>query len=145
MADSDRPEPIAYARPWDTHRAIERATVKLKQLACLEPDWDGAGSAALSACVVADAESLLLEVGQFFSSRAGADISPSTIAPIPGGGIYLEWRGGHLEFQVDVLPDGQLGFLFVDRGGPTPRSEEGDGVDLAVLLNYLARVLESAG
>ena len=129
------------AIPSQAMKALKRSFKQVSELAKLEQDWDGEGSEAPGARVVECAERLLIELCQRFGQQAGDSIRPSVVAPIPGGGIYLEWRSPLAEFQVDVLPDGKLGYLFVDRSGEKPRFEEGEEEVLQATLHYIPRVL----
>ena len=65
---------------------------------------------------------------------------PSTLLPFPNGGVQAIWERGDDELQVDVGPDGMLGYLSIRRGAGPPTMAEREGVSLVEILDLIDRV-----
>jgi hypothetical protein len=66
--------------------------------------------------------------------------APHAILPLPGG-VQLEWRGRLADLEVDIGPDGQLGYLLVHRTADGRASEEAEDVSRSPILACIGRVL----
>ena len=127
--------------PWDATGVLDEVRARLRELGQLPADWDDQDGGPVEPETLERAEQLLLEIAERFGPPAGTRIRPSVVAPIPGGGVYLEWRSAQGDLQVDVLKDGQSGYLFVERTGDRPRYTEGENPPHSVIAEYMARVL----
>lgn len=77
---------------------------QLESVAALPEDWDSYGAARITSTAVTTARTLLNDL----STRRAADhLLPFHLAPIPTGGIQLEWK----------LSDGSALELWIDGGG----------------------------
>jgi len=76
----------------------------LDDLAALRANWDGYGSPAIQPAALESARRLLSAV-----EREG--LPAPRIGPVSGGGIGIAWQTGQNELELEVLPDGALGYL----------------------------------
>ena len=118
---------------------LYRASDALVELAGLEEGWDGQVALPPTRVAIARAYDLMIRVHG--NLRQGKTLgAPELCAPIPDGGLQLEWQGAKWRVEVQVAPDGSFGYLLV---GGTPndrRYEEADGLHLEEIL----RVVRSA-
>jgi hypothetical protein len=76
-----------------------------------------------------------------FFAEAGETAIPYDIAPIPRGGVQVEWRGPRMHIEVEIGPTGEPSYL-VKKIFPTHREyEEGHDVSWQVILVQIPRVL----
>lgn len=101
---------------------------RLDELSALEDDWDSYGGRSPTARAIGVASRLIVEA----TTQVG-DV-PSAVMPFPNGGLQVIWERGRDELQVDVGPDGGLGYLTIHRGDGKPAMEEADGATLAGIL-----------
>jgi hypothetical protein len=80
----------------------------------LTENWDGYGAAAPQAHVLDLARELvgLLETGLRKSPGAPPDLH---VSPTRIGGILIEWESGTMQHEVEINPDGSIGFLHLNR------------------------------
>jgi len=98
---------------WD---GLENCLQKLLDLSQLEPDWDGYGSPAIDLPCLGRALALSL-IGIV------PDETPTPlVAPVPGGGVQLEWEVQGRVLELEFRPSGATEFLIVDGD----RQEEGE-------------------
>jgi hypothetical protein len=136
----DQPWELSH-RGWPVAEILLQTAQRLRQLAELAPDWDSYDAAPPSALAIAMASQLLATAGERFGAQAGERLSPFAIAPIPDGGVHIEWRAPAREIEVDVGPEGQLGYLFIEGRGDTRRFREAENVSLEVILELVGRTL----
>ena len=107
----------------------------------LDDDWNGENAARPHPVAIASAYDLVLRVCHK-QCRLGNLGAPEMVAPIPDGGIYLEWQGPKRRASIQVAPDGSFGFLLVG-GEPGAREyKEADNLDLASILAVIESVLQ---
>jgi len=94
---------VATSSSW-----LRRAQQKLKQLSELTENWDSYGSCPIQQKASETAAKLLTET-------AKVRLPEPQIFPVPGGGLQLEWDNAKGELELEVLPDGEIGFLIVDK------------------------------
>ena len=73
---------------------------KINDLRNLPVDWDGYGSQQIEQRAIDTAVSVVLKLPK--------DLSAPHVAPVPGGGIQLEWQSGT---EVEILPNGSMELL----------------------------------
>jgi hypothetical protein len=122
--------------------SLQPTLERVAELAKLPPDWDADGSPPPSPVAVAEACRLLVAVYEAADRSALANVLPFHVAPVPGGGILLEWRGTAEDVEVDVDAHGALGYLTVDRRPSPPRFEERDGAAWAEVVAAVAQVID---
>ena len=107
---------------------------RLDELSALEEDWDSYGGLPPTARAIGMASRLIVEA----STQAG-DV-PSAVMPFPNGGLQVTWERGRDELQVDVGPDGALGYLTVHRGEGDPVMAEAEKVSLTDILTLVQQL-----
>lgn len=115
---------------------LRALAVRLDELSVLEADWDSYGALPPTARAIASSSRLMIE------AVAGSGEVPDAVMPFPNGGLQVIWeRSGH-ELQVDVGPDGALGYLSVERVSGETRMREAEQVplvDILLLVSQLSR------
>ncbi len=102
--------PYATASEWfmDSIHTVSR-------LGHLEDGWDSYGSPALTHMAKARALQVLICLER-------QPVPGPHVAPVPGGGISMDWSSGSRALELEVLPDGSVEFL---RVYDSDRMEEG--------------------
>ncbi len=121
--------------------SLQPSLLRIREIARLPPNWDSAGAVPSSAEAVAQACVLIDAVAELQEQRTGARRTPLTSAPIADGGLQVEWMGGDTRIDVQIAPDGALGYLTKRGQGSMVEHEERDDVPLATLLDVIAQVL----
>ena len=80
----------------------------------LQRDWDSYGSPPPTLVAVNTSLSLLRGIAQLDLP----DLAVPHVAPVPGGGIQLEWGAGERQLEFEILPDGSVDYLKAEGGGP---------------------------
>ena len=119
--------------------SLQPTLERLSELAKLPPDWDADGSPPPSSIAIAEACRLLVAVYEAAAPTAAQSVLPFHLAPVPGGGVLLEWRGANEEIEVDVGVDGGIGYL-LSRGGKPPFDER-DSVPWADAVQRIGGVV----
>ena len=117
--------------------SLEPVIQRFEEIASLGPDWDSYGAAVPSARALATARHLAGAVAESFAPRAGERALPATVLPLADGGLQLEWLvpGGVLE--VDVDPEGRLGYLLEHRIDNRMGIDEADDTSWHGILGLL--------
>jgi len=124
---------------------VSAALRRLTKLAALEPNWDDEGAKPPAALAIARA-SLLLELVNEFLTGFGIGIHPpDTSAPLPNGGIQLEWWSTTTDIESFIEPDGAVHCLFVDKfpSGEETHLESGK-IGISAAAEAIASRLRSA-
>src|SRR5687768_6478651 len=98
--------------------SLQPTLERLSELAKLPADWHADGSPPPSSVAIAEACRLLVAVYDRAAPTAAESVLPFHLAPNPGGGVLLEWRGSEEEIEVDIAADGAIGYLLSRRGTP---------------------------
>lgn len=123
--------------------SLQPALERLVEIAALPENWDGAGALPPSARAVARACLLIEAAAERHEQSFGGRVAPWTSAPIPDGGLQVEWLGPSARIDVQIAPDGVLGYMTKHGSGAGAGYEEADEVDLATVLERIAHVLAS--
>ena len=134
IARQDAPSQWTGVTPFtatDVWTGLEQRIVRFR---CLDEGWDGAGSPPVTAAAAETALRVLR-----FCRRTHRHLLPD-VAPVPGGGVQLEWCSNDRALELEMLPDGLLSALEVSA------SHEMKGIDplpldLAVVGRMLDRLL----
>jgi hypothetical protein len=110
---------------------------RIAQFADLKTDWDSYGGDPPSSVARAEAGRWVEIVADLFGARAGDTAIPYSVAPLADGGIQLEWRGRNGVVELEVGPEGELGYLFL----LDDQTEEGDDATWSDVLRRLLRAL----
>ena len=116
---------------------------RLDALGEIRDNWDSYGGAPPTPMSLQAARSLLSKLDQRFGIPLRRDVSPFHVAPLPSGGVQLEWIGPSKDIEVEVGPDGGLAYLLIDRSGGERRFVEDEGVPDATVLELVADTLSS--
>lgn len=131
-----------YSLPLRALTSLSATFSDLRDLTQLGDDWDGEGSPSPSEEVLRSAEQLLVDAAARFLNQP-SNVAPTFVAPVPGGGIYLEWRTQQRDLQLYVHPGDRLGYLSIDRSGSQPVYTEMSNAPAQQLLDQLALVLST--
>lgn len=87
---------------------------QLQVMRLLKENWDGYGAAAPQAHVI--------DLAQEFTSlieamliKSTADLSALHVSPTRVGGILIEWEDQSMQHEIELNPDGSLGFLHFNK------------------------------
>ncbi|MGL4423526.1 MAG: hypothetical protein ACRCZF_22915 [Gemmataceae bacterium] len=88
-------------------------TEQLDSMRNLQENWDGYGAAV----PVLEAIELAKEFIAFVEQLRGSDIRAGSVHVTPGrdGGVLFEWDDSFCEHELEIHPDGSLGFLRTDK------------------------------
>lgn len=103
----------------------------LDHYATLEEGWDSYGAKAPIPAAIATARRLIAAYPDVYH-----------VAPLPAGGMFIDWHGPSGEFSIDTYPDGTLeGYLLVRYrpDGSETCEEQGNG---AITEADIPRLLE---
>jgi len=114
---------------------------RLDELAALPDDWDSYGAPPLSSRALQVAHSLLLALAKQPVPIDRVELNPFHIAPLPSGGVQLEWTGPRTDIEVEIDPEGKLAYLLIDRSSEPRTFTEAEGVPPATLVDLVMRVL----
>lgn len=99
-------ERTVSARPPDAAK-LEKELQRLEELAKLDSGWDGENARPLSSPADAHAAHTA------YSVLATYGHAPSFIAPIPDGGVQVEWESRDSALELTIGPDGYKEILLV--------------------------------
>jgi hypothetical protein len=128
-----------------THHTSEGALAEIHERIArfgeLEPDWDSYGAKKISPTAMAKAQDVLQALGKRPASAIGDDVLGVRVAPLPNGGVLLEWRGPSADLEVEITPTGGLDLLLEERIDGTSETSERANVDVEEIAALLDRVL----
>jgi hypothetical protein len=132
---------IESREPSRSDAGLAAACQRLAELAALQADWDSYGADPPTDLAITTARQVLEAVAGRLASAAGATPAPYFIAPVPTGGVQLEWTGPCSEIEVEVGPEGALGYLLVRREGDAETEQVQARVSPAQVVDAVAGVL----
>jgi hypothetical protein len=132
---------IESTEPSRSEAGLPAACQRLTELAALEADWDSYGTDPPTNLAITTARQVLEAVAERLASAAGTDPAPYFIAPVPTGGVQLEWTGPASEIEVEIGPEGALGYLLVRREGDAETEQVEARVSPADVAHAVAGVL----
>ncbi len=141
LVDQSDDGPAVAAAETNAPGGVRRALRSIAEMTELPSNWDGYGAAPPAARAVAEAAVLIEAVGQASLQRLGERVAPWTSSPIADGGLQLEWsgRGGRIEVQLG--PDGAIGYLIEHGSGENPGYEEVEDAPVDAVVECVVRVL----
>ncbi len=92
----------------DNHLAPELLN-KIAELRALPYNWDGYYSPPIADVAAAGAIHILEEAEEQRLPRP-------YIGPATGGGVQIEWHLPSREVELEVLPDGSIGYITIENG-----------------------------
>ncbi|HEY7065791.1 MAG TPA: hypothetical protein VII06_30225 [Chloroflexota bacterium] len=131
-----------HMNPSRPHADVLRETEQqLAELREFEHDWDGAGANAPTPEAIVRAGALVgAVVAQHPDTESGV-VSPFDIAPLPDGGVLVEWRRPEGAIAVFVLANGRYDYLLTEGAGPARRYDERRDVPRETIFRLIAQVL----
>src|SRR5262249_26065958 len=84
---------------------------ELDELAALEGNWDSYGGVPPSRDALGVAHRFIHAVEQRFDPAVGERVHPYDVAPIPRGGVQIEWRGSDVHLEVEIDQEGDVSYL----------------------------------
>ncbi len=124
-----------------TTDAFPEATRRLNEFAMLPSGWDTYDAKPIAATAIHEARELLAAVARRCANQADAAI-PFFLAPLPYGGIQIEWRRPNKEIEVEIGPDGRFGYLRTTGEGEHRTFEERDNVSADQILECVIRLCD---
>jgi hypothetical protein len=90
------------------------AIEQLQAMRSLPENWDGYGAAAPEPRVIDLAQAF---TGLFETLRKKANFAPSVlhVSPTRVGGVLIEWEDPVAQHEVEMAPDGSVGFLHLHK------------------------------
>ena len=95
--------PVEGESVWVT--AAGEALAKLRKL---PPNWDGYGSGPVTEAALGTGMTI-------FKKLEGTGIPLPTVVPATGGGFALEFQVARKRLELEVLPDGAIEYLTIDK------------------------------
>lgn len=114
---------------------------RLHELGSLPLDWNSYGGAPASYQAIASGLRILQAVAFLDLRRPSEWALPFVIAPLPDGGIHMEWRKRADELTIEVHPDGSTGFLAIESRCGEEKADEVDQVQMSELVRHLSWIL----
>jgi hypothetical protein len=125
----------------DIQTALAPLVQRIAAFAELEPDWDSYGAAPPTSEALESATRCLRVLVAAVAPEVGDKAMPFWVAPLPTGGVHVEWRGSRSALEVEIGPQGQLGFLLQEDEGANAVYEEGDDASLSDIHIRLRQVV----
>jgi hypothetical protein len=138
-----RQRTVVLPGAWTMPELLTQSDRRLDELARLPENWDSYGGARPSTASIVAARSLLLALYARGGVPFGREVNPSHIAPLPVGGVQLEWTGPSMDIEVEAGPGGKFAYLLDDRREGRQHCSEDDDVAAAVIVDLVMRVLSS--
>jgi hypothetical protein len=119
---------------------------QLEAMRRLGENWDGYGAAAPQAKIIDLAHDFIALLDMLAkSSAAPAELR---VSPTRVGGILIDWEGNAIEHEMELNPDGSIGFLHHDKrtGSIVTRKLSADTPAVVVpgLLHELRQFMRAA-
>ncbi|MBA2520104.1 MAG: hypothetical protein H0V24_10585 [Chloroflexia bacterium] len=127
-----------------THLLLLPITARIGEFAGLPGNWDADDADPITSPAVAGAINLIMLVAS--PPEAIRDVTPrlaipTTSSPLPDGGIQVEWSGNADRIDVQIGPDGSLGYLVKWGGGSEARYEETDEATVERIIELIHQVI----
>jgi hypothetical protein len=110
---------------------------RLAHLAALGDNWDSFGSPPVTAAALALARRVIERGVSILEEAGSVSPDPYHVAPIPGGGVQIEWRIEDRGLEVDVLPDGRIDITRAEGLTSAPAYEDHEQVPTEALDSFL--------
>jgi len=85
------------------------ANEQLEAMRSLRENWDGYAAAAPRPHIIDLAQELVTLIEPMLQQRQADCVLH--VSPTRVGGVLIEWQNGLIEHEVDLSPDGSIGFL----------------------------------
>jgi len=119
---------------------MQPAMEHVAELGRLPMDWDTYGADPPTSLSVEAAYRLLMNVNDRGVGTFGEAMRPFVVVPLPRGGLQVEWRNDAAEIEIEIGPDGHVGYLFIDKTGDERVFQEEDDISWDDALATIERV-----
>lgn len=138
------PRSTLTSEPDPTHVLLLPAIARIAGFAELPRNWDADDADPITARAIARAVDLILRAGS--APPAAPDRGPRlaipvTSAPLPNGGIQLEWSNGADRIEVQISPFGTLGYLMKWGSGAGARYVEADDASEEQIIGLIHQII----
>lgn len=106
----------------------------------LEPNWNSYGAERVTREAISAAKVLFRALSDD-ARQLGPGLRPVAVVPLGSGGVQVEWFGPGGELEVEIEPDGTLGYLLITGTAPDRHFEEAAIASRTHILNLVRRVL----
>jgi hypothetical protein len=113
---------------------LDQALEDLEEFRALEEDWDSYGAAPIPDVSLEAARHLLR------AAAAGELSKPYFIAPLPRGGVQIEWRGKRNALEIEISSQAGMSYLLiknVDGDRSFDRKENVDLYDVVMAVSLI--------
>jgi hypothetical protein len=116
---SNEVEPNLKLAAW-----LDQALEDLEEFQVLEEDWDSYGAAPITDVSLKAARHLL-------QAAAARELhKPYFIAPLPRGGVQIEWRGKQDALEIEISPQAGMSYLLIRNFDGDRSFDKKENVDL---------------
>lgn len=123
---------------------LDPVLARLDEFATLPANWDSYGATTPTPGALDVARALVVAVSEP-AVHGDSPVVPEIFAPIPDGGIQVEWQGPAARIEVQVAPDGSLGYLIERSGEGEPRFEEVENLTFAEVVVVVQQLVAGNG
>jgi len=119
-----------------TRPDILEALKRLEAISVLQKDWDSYGGEAPAGAAIFAARKFIADLDRIQKA------APFFVAPIPDGGIQMEWQGRAGALEVEIAPTGDsFNFLrIIGKATANRQSEEKHGLSAYQILEQIDSV-----
>jgi hypothetical protein len=89
-------------------------TEQLQAMRHLGENWDGYGAAAPRGDVIDLAQGFVALIEAVLTTSTSKDLVLH-VSPTRTGGVLIEWEGALMQHEVELVPDGSIGFLHLEK------------------------------
>ena len=120
---------------------LARLYQQLAEFSELDEDWDSYGARSITPSALTVARGFLESITRLMPASIGRQVLSVWIAPLPNGGVLLEWRGSKAELEVEATADGKLDLLLEKLIDDRSEYAERSGVSVEEVVPLLHAVL----
>lgn len=119
---------------------FQRPLRQLSELRELPADWDENGAYPVTPFAFRAASHMLASIMVSRNRLLRVRAIPSTLFPLPTGGLNIQWRNRSGLIDVEVAPDGQLNLVRQTGHGIDATYEDSEGLTEDVVLRQVAEL-----
>jgi hypothetical protein len=121
--------------------SVVPAHERLIELSRLPANWDSYDADPPTPAAIATAAALIAAVDEDRLRLTGQHTQPWMIAPVPDGGVQVEWMASPRKIEVFIDPAGGMHYLIIDRSHAVPEYTEVHDVDFAHVRSSIDSIL----
>lgn len=104
----------------------------------LPAGWDSYGADPIDSRAIETSTRFLRSLESRYGDIFGERLKPSIAAPLPSGGVQLEWDGERGRLEIEIWSAGEINLLVVDRERTCVSTVD---VTIADAMKAVARIL----